>query len=159
MEYLDIPDFIECLNYYEASKKENASVDLADISLYSLEHVDRLFGKDEKALIIIDGFMNIDPINRDLMARLTEQYPLVDVYAHVPYDDTVDNQFVEGEVLKDFIGMGFERIEDSAEMLIAPVDVAIRNSPCIDHEVRIMAKTIKDLVIEYHHPLDRRMTY
>lgn len=162
----------ECFQYiysnYEKVKQSKDIIDIDDISLKAVTACKNADIFKNAGVIVIDGFINIDAVNVQLIKNICEQYPDISVYANVPFKNINNQQFLFDEVIKDFTQLGFEMVENkphrstvhnaclqmiSENLYCNKVSVKadcdnfqICNSPCIDHEVRFTAGKIKQLI-------------
>ena len=143
-------------------------MDIDDISLKAAEACvhSRIF--KDIGIIVIDGFINIDPVNLELVKKILHTYHDIPVYVNVPFKNTHNQEFVLGEIIKSFEELGFERIEveekddtvqdnqlhtichalysGSDSIIVNPETLYISSSPCLDHEIRAAAGRIKQLI-------------
>jgi ATP-dependent helicase/nuclease subunit B len=153
---------------YEEFKTQKGLMDIDDISLKAAEACvhSRIF--KDIGIIVIDGFINIDPVNLELVKKILHTYPDIPVYVNVPFKNTHNQEFVLGEIIKSFEELGFERIEveekddtvqdnqlhtichalysGSDSIIVNPETLYISSSPCLDHEIRAAAGRIKQLI-------------
>ncbi len=153
---------------YEAYKKEKGVYDVDDISIMSCD-----MAKDAKVflktgIMVVDGFINIDPVNVSLLKNISAHHGHMDFFANIPYKNANNDDFIKNEVLKDLMEQDFVLDENDKVLLNAepalkmlaenlyssrkvftadPQNIRILNSPCIEHEVREAARIIKKKII------------
>ena len=156
---------------YERIKEENRLIDVDDISIKAVKTCQSTKLFENTALIVIDGFINIDPVNIKLLNTIQQEYPDISIYANIPFRNRNNEQFLMNEVIRDFKQMGFETIEDDGSIgatvnscfqslahhiysgegniKIDSENIRILNSPCMDHEIRTSAGKAKELIQGY----------
>lgn len=153
---------------YERIKAEKGLMDVDDISMRAVEACTSSKVFEHTAVIVVDGFINIDLVNIKLLKNIQQEYPSVSVYANIPFRNRNNEQFLMDEVIRDFEQMSFKMIEDE-EHLNSSVNPCLQsiahhiysgegnikadaenlkiiNSPCMDHEIRIAAGKAKELI-------------
>lgn len=155
---------------YEDFKKKEGLYDINDISLLACGAVKQSQLFSSVGVIVIDGFINIDPVHKLLLKNLSQAYPSIDLYANIPYKNRHNQTFLENEILKDLKELGFvlsdsvgqdsdtiqpsikllaENLYSSQKVLVGDIEgISILNSPCIDHEVRQAARLIKERILK-----------
>lgn len=153
---------------YERIKTEKGLMDIDDISIEAVEACTSTKLFENTAVIVVDGFINIDPVNIKLLKNIQQEYPGISVYANIPFRNRNNEQFLMDEVIRDFKQMGFEMIENDgssgisvnsclqsiahhiysgeAYIKVDAENLKIINSPCMDHEIRIAAGKAKELI-------------
>jgi len=153
---------------YEEMKAEKGLMDIDDISLQAVDACKNTKLFENVGRIVIDGFINIDPVNVNLLKNIIKQYPEIDICANVPYRNPNNEQFLRNEVLKDWDKLGFNKVtsadvttnQDHSQLTVIAnrlysgagnikinMDMLkISNSPCMDHEIRAAAGEIKALI-------------
>jgi len=162
---------------YESYKSEKSLYDIDDISIKACGVIKDNPLLSETGIIIIDGFINIDPINKKLMQVIKQNHPHIQILGNFPCKNVHNSQFIMDEAIGDLLELGLymdsrafgelpevnpliKSIADnlySGEKIIneAPLGVRILNSPCIEHEVRTAARIIKEkLVLQKAEPED-----
>lgn len=152
-------DIFKVYEKYEELKGELPDVD--DISIVSSEMI------SEKLLelvdiIIIDGYINIDPVDYKLIDNLLNIYK-GDVVVSVPFANDLVLNFIQSEIIDPFKDRGFD-IELNMECLPKNINedlvlkfgtgdssnynlsdsIIIKDSPCMEDEVRMCGRFIKD---------------
>ena len=79
---------------YEAYKNEKALCDVDDISIMSCD-----MAKDAKiflktGIMVVDGFINIDPVNVSLLKNISEHHRHMD-FANIPYKNENNDDFIK----------------------------------------------------------------
>ena len=154
----------EIYREYERFKARKGLMDIEDISIEAIGACRTAGILQNTGIIVIDGFVNVDPVNLKLVSSIMESHPDIPIYVNVPFRNAHNREFVMGEIIEDFEGLGFERVEadsdadcglgELGEKLYSGVasvkidggNLQILNSPCIDHEIRTAAKHIKRLI-------------
>lgn len=123
--------------------------------------------------IIIDGFINIDEVNIELIRKIAFLNQS-NIYVNCPYVNDLNRDFLKEEILKPFKEMDFEIIEEAqgfyntnpsfkelSEKFYSGSkakekldDVLINKYPCIAAEVRETARSIKEKLIDAEKPED-----
>jgi ATP-dependent helicase/nuclease subunit B len=156
---------------YEKIKAERGLIDIDDISMKAVKACPNTKLFENTAIIVVDGFINIDPVNIKLLNTIQQEYPDISIYANIPFRNRNNEQFLMDEVIKDLKQMGFETIEHDCSVGISvnpcfqslahhiysgdgniKADVnnlRILNSPCMDYEIRITAGKAKELIQDH----------
>lgn len=156
----------EIYRLYENFKSCKGLMDVDDISIKAIEACKDARVLKSIGIIVIDGFVNVDPVNLKLVSSIIESNPDIPIYVNVPFKNDYNREFVMEGIIKDFEGLGFERVETDtdagcgleelagklysglASVSIDARSLQVLNSPCIDHEIRTVAKQIKRLVYD-----------
>jgi ATP-dependent helicase/DNAse subunit B len=160
--------FYSIYSGYERIKTEKRLMDVDDISIKAANACLKAKLFYNTAVIVVDGFFNIDPVNIKLLENIQRGFSGISFYANVPYKNENNEQFLKNEVLRDFMKMGFETQEDEADSAtmknpcFGPIarhiysgggdikadaeNFGIVNSPCMDHEIRVFAGKAKELI-------------
>ncbi len=154
----------EIYRLYEGFKARKGLMDVDDISIEAIEACKDAPILKSTGIMVIDGFVNVDPVNLKLVSTIMESHPDISIYVNVPFRNDYNQEFVMEGIVKDFEGLGFERVETDvdagcsleelarklysgmASVRIDGQSLQILNSPCIDHEIRTVARQIKRLV-------------
>ncbi|HPZ06719.1 MAG TPA: PD-(D/E)XK nuclease family protein [Candidatus Eremiobacteraeota bacterium] len=162
-------DFIRSVyEEYERYKEKESLYDLNDmpsVALKKIKYAPLLF---QTGIIVIDGYINIDPVDKFMMKTISKYYPDIDFYCSIPFKNSYNEEFIKSEIIKDLKDLGFiysnktfpekkanPSIKSLCEYLYSDETVLkgdvrgvkISNSPCIDHEVREMAGLIKKKIL------------
>ncbi|MFW2491537.1 PD-(D/E)XK nuclease family protein [Clostridium chromiireducens] len=158
---------------YTKTLRDKELFDVDDISLLSIEKATEsaeLFGVDT---LIIDGFINIDKVNIELIRKVASLNTL-NIYINCPYINNLSREFLEEEILMPFKEMGFKLLNDplefhkiksrfkelsekyySGDKIEEGIDgITINKYPCIAAEVRETARSIKEKLIKGENPED-----
>jgi ATP-dependent helicase/nuclease subunit B len=141
--------------------------DIDDVSseAVSLAEKSSIFNQIDS--IVIDGFINIDFVNKKLIERIAG-LGRVNIYVNCPYRNANSEDFVTREIMDVFEGMGFEIAQDQAETRRTKQDISelamklysgkktdepvenirLMEYPCISAEVRETARNIKEKLME-----------
>ncbi|OOM78808.1 PD-(D/E)XK nuclease family protein [Clostridium sp. BL-8] len=174
-----INKFVDIYNIYELYRRELISLKLTDVddrSFIACEEIGKCGIMDGVEEFIIDGFINIDPINVSLIKTIMESFSEINLRCSVPFRTDSTEAFLEENIVKDLLGLGFIEKEQisTSELLIDPSirvlsqglfnlsteriskgeSIAILNAPCIEDEVRQTAREIKKLVMEEKESLE-----
>ncbi len=155
---------------YENLKAQKGIMDLDDISIKAVEASRRARIFEDIGIIVIDGFINIDPVNLNLVRNIMNNHPDIPIHVNVPFKNFHNQEFVLYEIIKNFEELGFERVEDQPgeekaqttplqtvshalysggdSIIVNPETLYISNSPCMDHEIRVAAGRIKQLILD-----------
>lgn len=146
--------------------KEKAIYDVDDISLISIDKAAESLALSEIDTIIIDGFINIDKVNIELIKKIASLNKL-NIYVNCPYVNPLSREFLEKEILKPFKDMefdvlseaeGFHKINKHIQELSEKyysgnksneslTEITIKKYPCIEAEVRETGRSIKKKLI------------
>jgi ATP-dependent helicase/DNAse subunit B len=153
---------------YEKIKADKGLMDIDDISIRAAAACESSKVFRNGGIIVIDGFINIDPVNVKLIEGIQKGYPNIAIYINVPFKNSNNEQFLINEIIKDFEKLDFERIEEpkfscslsnaffksisqdiysgEGNVKVDSENLKISNSPCLDHEIRFAAGQIKDII-------------
>lgn len=153
---------------YERIKAEKGFIDIDDVSLRAVDACTSTRIFEGSGIIVVDGFINIDPVNIKLIKNIQQEHPGISVYVNIPFRNKNNEQFLIDEVIRDFEKMSFEIIEGEEHLSISvnpciqsishyiysgecnvkanSENLKIYNSPCIDHEIRLVAGKVKELI-------------
>lgn len=152
-------------NYNNYLNKNNL-YDINDVSLLAVDKVNKFEELENISAIIIDGFINIDKVNQELINKIS-LLNKVDMYINCPFLNSFTASFLECEILNPFKNMGFEicyeaedfyetkiefkelceKLNSGEKMEVTPADIEIIKYPCIASEVRETARSIKEKLI------------
>lgn len=154
---------------YEKYKSESNIIDIDDISNIACDAACNSEILSQTGILIVDGFINMDHINKRLLKSIIEYTPGLDMIASIPYKNENNEEFIKNEILKDLLDLGFNMEEFNGgckpvnphiKLLSdnlycgakvfqnAAPGISISNSPCIEHEVREAARIIKKRIVE-----------
>lgn len=162
--------FCEIFRKYEMAKSEEDLFDVDDLSMLAIDHIVNSDIIKNCGIIVIDGFVNIDPVNIRLIKGILDTKPEIDICVNIPFHNDNNMDFLNSEIIKDIINLGFEMdnrgtphnhlihqsLSDLSSNLYSgnphvefrdPV-FYISESPCLDHEVRETARRIKTLILD-----------
>lgn len=152
---------------YEIYKSKKLLIDIDDISQIAINMASKANFLDNVGIIVLDGFINIDVVNKKLMENIINEYPQIDFIANVPFKNEFNDTFVKSEILKDLLDLGFitkqgifesHLIDENIKLLTSNLfsnnvvfnkrvdSIQVLNSPCIDYEIRQIAKIIKEKI-------------
>lgn len=154
-------------NEYVKSLRENKIYDVNDISQIAIDKVLGSSALSEIDTLIIDGFINIDKVNIELIRKIVSMDKL-NIYVNCPYINSFSEEFLEKEILKPFEGMKFRALSESEgfyetkpyfkelaeqfysgnKIMESPDRITISKYPCIASEVRETARSIKEKLIK-----------
>lgn len=160
----------EVFNEYEKYKRDKKLYDIDDLSIMAVEYIQNAEILKQTGVIIIDGFINIDPINVKLLKTITNNISNIDVFSNIPFKNDNNLDFLQEEVIKDFNSLGTVMVDDKeshklsvnsclkdisqklysggGEIELKENCITFSESPCLDHEIRETARSIKKLLIE-----------
>lgn len=153
-------DVQSIFNQYEQYKSQKCLYDENDYAMKAIDIVKASEYFKKPTLIVIDGFINIDPVNKALIQAIEKHSDLIDIIINVPFRNLGNEDFLKYEILNDF--EHYERLlEDvdhntlaqkiygsTADTMVDRDKLEIMNSPCVDYEVRSVAKACKQLMID-----------
>ncbi|MEQ8225383.1 MAG: PD-(D/E)XK nuclease family protein, partial [Candidatus Eremiobacterota bacterium] len=149
---------------YEKYKEKEKLYDMDDISLNAISEIENHPLFLETGVIVIDGFINLDPVTKSLLKNISIYHSSIDLYASVPFKNEHNEEFIKNEIIGDLTELKF--IEGTSEFPSEEVKYSIKalcnnlysdkkvlsgdiegikilNSPCIDYEIRETARIIK----------------
>ncbi|QGT99760.1 hypothetical protein SYNTR_1167 [Candidatus Syntrophocurvum alkaliphilum] len=153
---------------YENYKKGMSVYDLDDFSVLALNQVQNSKILDETRMLVIDGFINIDPVDVNLIKEMINRTD-IDIHINVPFKNEYNMDFIYSEIIKDFSNLDFkvevissdkpyinpdlrcisqQIYSNKRDLEVLKSSVIISKSPCIDYEIRQTAREIKKLLIE-----------
>lgn len=90
---------------------DNSIYDVNDISILAVEKVkdNKIFNKYR--YIVIDGFLNIDKVNQDLIKEMAENHQ-IDIFINCPYKTDFTDDFLNREIVNIFNDMSFNIYEE-----------------------------------------------
>lgn len=149
---------------YNSKLRRLGFADQEDVARIAVENSGRCTYLDDVELIAVDGYINLDRIDAELLKSIVESRH-IKVIGHVPMNTPFIDRFIEGEVYKDFEEIGAEIVmydfaRDckfkraaaclfTGDRLPAPAKgIKVLNAPCLEDEVRQAAKLIKSLLYE-----------
>ncbi|SNX54885.1 PD-(D/E)XK nuclease family protein [Thermoanaerobacterium sp. RBIITD] len=153
---------------YENYKSKRELIDIDDISIKAQELVNKNNYFENVGVIVIDGFINIDTVNKNLIESIIKSFCDIDIYANIPFKNTYNEDFIRDEILKDLLELGFNINERefyivnanknlkniathlySGETIVNEYtdSIKILNSPSIEHEVREAGRIIKKEIV------------
>lgn len=162
---LKCDDLFEIYNAYSDTLKNKHLLDIDDISYLAVEktRVSNIFHDVE--LFIVDGYINIDTINKVLFEEILKIYPNIHYIFNIPYKNNNNQGFIEKEMINWLDSMNFEKVENNLQRVdvendlmllsenlfsqnIRVIDtsnsIRILNAPCIENELRQVARVIKN---------------
>lgn len=151
---------------YTKSLQDKKVYDINDISKIAIDTVEQSAVLSEFYTLIIDGFINIDKVNVELIRKIASLNKL-NIYVNCPYVNTFNREFLDKEILNVFEEMDFEVISEAKgfyntkpafkelsekyysgnKINESPTDIHINKYPCIAAEVRETARSIKEKLI------------
>ncbi|MBU3189950.1 PD-(D/E)XK nuclease family protein [Clostridium bowmanii] len=99
---------------YNKSLSENNVYDINDISLKAVEFAKSSKVFDEFDAIIIDGFINIDVVNLELINEISKSKD-IDIYVNSSFRNHLIEPFIRGEIVNKLKIMDFHIVEDIEE--------------------------------------------
>jgi ATP-dependent helicase/nuclease subunit B len=162
-----VQDLLLLYSEYHKSLSLKKLYDVNDISLLAVDKVEGCEILDNVQTLVIDGFINIDKVNLELIKKIVQR-DKVDIYINCPYRNKLTEEFIGLEILEPFKAMGFEVIDEaegycetsveirelsvklfsSERMCVTPEKISIASYPCISAEVRETARSIKGKLIK-----------
>lgn len=164
---------IDIFNIYDEYIKvmnEKNLYDIDDISIKAIEMLEFTNAFNDVHLFVIDGYINIDKINKELFEAIVEYNQDINYIVNIPYNSESNNKFIDKELIVWLKKLGFENANtDQLEQIIVPKDIKllsenlfsqkskiidtsecikILNSPCIENEVRQSARIIKSKLMD-----------
>jgi len=164
---LKLSDLEAIYRAYESELKRLKIKDSEDLAMEAVDLARSSFMFSSMGLMVVDGFIDIDPINRELLRNIAEAFPQADYICSVPFNAPSAREFVEEHIIKDLSKMGFNLKEIDGNCTSSPLEhlfsinppkccdasnICINNHPCIEDEVRGTARRIKQLVMSGEKP-------
>ncbi len=149
----------------DVDDRSMAAARAADVDIRKLPH-----------LLILDGFINMDPVHRDMLNNLMEKHPALDCAAGIPFYTESADPFISREIIRDLDFMGWQRKEPEPELPVIPQiaeDLALNlfdmdaprasdpgmldivDAPCMADEVRQILHRVRTLLMDSHVPPER----
>jgi ATP-dependent helicase/nuclease subunit B len=162
-------DILNLYSAYQTFLAEKGLLDVDDISLRAVAAADSslLAGA---GLLVVDGYINIDPVSRALLQAVVRAYPALPMVASIPFRSEQSEPFLAGEILHDLGSLGFAAagnaaaasrdngndLQRLAQDLFAAdstkmnrcTGLSIGGAPSREDEVRQAARQIKQLLYE-----------
>lgn len=104
-------DLSKVYRMYNKFLYENSLYDVNDISIIAIEKAKDSSLLKKYSLIVIDGFLNIDKVNRDLIKVLVENNDLETVI-NCPFKTAFTNNFLTEEIVNTFKDLSFNINEE-----------------------------------------------
>ena len=104
--------FTKFIRIMKTLRHKKGIMDLDDISIKAVEASRRARIFEDIGIIVIDGFINIDPVNLNLVRNIMNNHPDIPIHVNVPFKNFHNQEFVLYEIIKNFEELGFERVED-----------------------------------------------
>jgi ATP-dependent helicase/DNAse subunit B len=92
--------FLYIYSGYERIKSEKGLMDIDDISFKAVEACSSTRIFENTGIIVIDGFINIDPVNIKLIESIQQEYPGISLYTNVSFRNRNNEQFLMDEVIR-----------------------------------------------------------
>lgn len=146
--------------------------DVDDVGLKAIEVASNSNILENYDAIIIDGFINIDKIDLEILKVLCETSD-IDIFVNCSFDNELTNPFLKNEMIDVFEEMNFEIINEDIEQQVVNDDIKSLNRafytgnkvninncltlnkyPCIEAEVRETARDIKLKLMSGENPND-----
>jgi ATP-dependent helicase/nuclease subunit B len=164
-------DILLLYNSYEDRLRKRGLYDISDISLIAAEKIGDSKFLESIDTIVIDGFINIDPVNIQLIRNLVYS-DKVNLYINCPYKNSLTEEFITWEIKDKFKDMNFHTVEQASETVKTKEStrelavkfysgekltgktqgIWIKEYPCIASEVRETAREIKALLLKGKYP-------
>ncbi len=165
--FLKLSDLEVIYRAYEDELKKLRIRDSEDIAIEAagLSREASIFSS--MGLMVIDGFIDIDSVNWELLRNVVDSYPQADYICSVPFKAPSARDFVESQIIKDLSSIGFDLVEENTEAAQPTLQglfslnpersgdasfISINGFPCVEDEVRGAARRIKQLVMEGERP-------
>lgn len=174
-------DVLKVFRHYEDYKKDRDIYDIDDISFKAIEKAGSASIFKDVEVFAIDGFINLDPVNKALLREVVSHYPDIKFMASLPFKNPNVDEFVTGELVKDLIDLGFteekaysdgyEVVEEklmavginlfsqASGIIDGANNIRILNAPSIENEVRQVARLIKHKLIRGEGEAERIALY
>lgn len=156
---------------YEDIKKAKRLYDSEDISKLAIEEAAANPIWQSIDTIVIDGFINIDRVNKELIKTIAKQ-DRVNIYINLPYRNELLEPFLNSEINEELLALGFQLVTNetsqhkvaaslkelslglySGEKCSSSCDgIVLRSFPCVEAEVREAARCIKKSLMEGMEP-------
>ncbi len=154
---------------YQELLSEKNMMDVDDVSLLAADKAVAKTHLEPVDWIVLDGFINIDRVHREMLQKFMQNNKQIRITAHVPFYTEAVDEFIRQEIITDLVSMGFHLSALEGEpnqgalaaqdlvLNLFNVDalpgrkdekVHIRDAPCIEDEVRMALKKIKHLLMQ-----------
>ncbi len=152
---------------YQTLLREKNLLDVDDLSMLAARtpELNRALLPD---FLVLEGYMNVDPVHRDMLTHLLAACPDLECAAGVPFYTEAADAFLQQEIIRDLERLGFERMQeeaanagavlaggDLAGMLFSPDAAGIEggkvhflDAPSLTDEVRQVLHRVRDLLIQ-----------
>jgi ATP-dependent helicase/nuclease subunit B len=124
---------------------------LNDRGLLDVDDLSMLAARSEAAhpallpdFLVLDGYINVDPVHRDMLAKLFTLHPQLGCMVGVPFFTKAADSFLTEEIISDLEGLGFQccsgQIMDPAEARAAgelAEALFTLDPPRLDHSAQI----------------------
>ncbi|MDO6355240.1 PD-(D/E)XK nuclease family protein [Caloramator sp. CAR-1] len=165
-----IEDIYNIFDKYQEGLEKSNLVDMEDITKMAIKNCyDNPYFKDV-ATFILDGFVQINRLEGELIRKISKTYPYIDYIYHLPLNIPFVKEFAKKEIIYLLSDTKFRYIDedyiretyfkDLASYLFTYEDVkldykniTIFDASCIEDEVRQVAANIKEIVL-YGEKLD-----
>lgn len=166
-----VRDVLALYAAYQAFLAEKDLLDIDEISLLAVEAVKDSSFLADAALVVVDGYSNIDPVNRELLRAIGAAYPELAMLGNVPFRTEQNEPFLAEEIIRDLTGLRFTAaagtpesavpdLQRLAQNLFSPAGVrldrcaglSIQGAPSREDEVRQAAHRVKRLLCEDGEP-------
>lgn len=164
---LKLSDLEVIYRAYESELKRLKIKDSEDLAMEALCLVGSSHMFSSMGLMVVDGFIDINPINRELLRNIADVFPQADYICNVPFNSPSAREFVKDHIITDMSAMGFILKEEDMDLPSSPLEylfsvnpqkscdashICINNHPCIEDEVRGTARRIKQLLMSGEKP-------
>jgi ATP-dependent helicase/nuclease subunit B len=166
-----LKDVQKLCRLYASRLLDRGLYDINDISILAAEKVKESGILKNIDSIFIDGFINIDKVNLELIRAIAEAGK-VNLYINCPYKNVNNMEFITREIYKPFTEMNFEICEEGCSEIDSDEkikelamkfycgekadrtleNIYVTEYPCIHEEVRESARSIKQRLIEGENP-------
>lgn len=164
---LKLSDLEVIYREYEMELKRLKIKDSEDLAMESVGLAGGSQMFSSMGLMVVDGFIDIDPINRELLRNIADAFPQAEYICNVPFDAPSAREFVKEHIIADLSSMGFSLKEADSGLPTSQLEylfsvnppkccdashICINNHPCVEDEVRGTARRIKQLLMSGEKP-------
>ncbi|MCX7903912.1 MAG: PD-(D/E)XK nuclease family protein [Caloramator sp.] len=163
-------DVYEAYKLYDLTLKNLNLYDMDDVIKAAMDNISYSNYLRDVDVIFLDGYLDIFKNEEMLLKEIKNSFPSIKLYGKIPFKTNVIESFVENEILRVYKELGASVFYNDAENEFTKIaqslftfektniqsnSLKLINAPCIEDEVRQVAKTIKDILLKEKVCLDK----
>jgi len=163
-------DVYEVYKTYNSKLKELNLYDMDDVIKEAIENIIYSNYLKDIDAIFLDGYLDIFKNEEMLLKEIKKNYPSIEFYGKIPLKTNTIESFIKDEILRVYKEIGanvyyndaqnkFTKLAKSLftfEKTNIEIDsFKLINAPCIEDEIRQVAKMIKDILLNEKVDLDK----